>query len=133
MVLSPWGLRRPFDQRWISFLAAVFQPATDHPGCSGEPAAQQEQAGRPRNFTLKAANAPLIDLGESCVAQGLNGHAVYHRAFSRLNAEEVLTIGIDREYLVEDLTAGQCVVDCELHLCRRSEAVGNVDVENQLL
>ena len=72
----------------------------------------------------------MVNLGEGRIAYGLNSHAVDHRAFGCLNAEEVLAIRVDREYLVKDLSTEKSVVDCELYLGRRSEAVSDVDVED---
>jgi len=57
----------------------------------------------------KSAHTPLIAVGERGAVQALDRHAVDNRAFRCLDAEEVLAVCVDREDLVEDLTAGERV------------------------
>src|SRR6185369_2278015 len=79
-----------------------------------------------------SAKTPLIDIREGRAVQALHGDAIDHSALSRLYAEEVLSVGIDSKDLVEDLSADQRVVHRELHRRRKLQAVGHIDVENQL-
>ena len=115
-------------------MQAVFQPATDHSGRSDETAAQEEQACGFRNFTRgsETAEPPLVDVRERCAVQPLNRDAVDNRALSRLDAEKVFAVGVYGKYLLEDLAAGQCVVNSELDrgVC---QTICDVDVEDQLL
>ena len=64
----------------------------------------------------KSAQTPLVDVRERCAVEALNGDAVDYRAFGGLNTEEVLAVGVDGKDLVEDLSARQSVINCELDL-----------------
>src|SRR6185369_13120148 len=113
----------------------VLMTATKRPRRANQATAEQEQTGRFRNFTLrrrKTAETPLIDVLERRAVQALHRDAVDNGAFSRLDTEEVLAVGINREHLIKNLSAKERVVHRELYLGRRGQARGYVDVENQL-
>jgi len=62
----------------------------------------------------KPAETPLIDVGEGRAIQALDRHAIDDGAFRGVDAEEVLAVSVDGEDLIEDLAAGERVIDGEL-------------------
>src|SRR5204863_322088 len=116
-------------------LARTIVTTAKRAGRTDETTAQQQQAGGFRNFGLWAretTKTPLIDVTKRGSVQAVDGDAVNNGPFRCLDAKEVLTIRIDRKHLVENLPAGERVVHGEVHLSWRRQAVGDVDVQNQL-
>src|SRR5215212_7420696 len=114
-------------------LIAIFETAAKRARGSNESAAEQEQAGRFGNIIRgrKSAHTPLVNIREGRPVQALNRDAVDYRAFGSLNTKEVLSVGANREDLVEHLPARQGVINRELNRCRRWQAVRHVNVQNQ--
>src|SRR5215213_7630804 len=119
----------------LLILFPVFHTAAKRARSSDEAATEQEQAGWFGDFVRtgsKSTDSPLVNILKCRATQALDRDAVDNGAFRRFDTEEILTIGADREDLVEHLTARERVVDCELDLRWRGQAGRDVDVQNEL-